>query len=275
MSQQSPLDNHAAEVPPDLDQPADIEASIVPEGESPFGPSPQPRLGIIHIMLWTAGSAMILAMYRALIDLANMPDQARVQWYVMQIGYSIVYGAALAGVILFGYRRLTKGAPFPVLPGHWLLLTWGIVFIVGSVGHAVQWAVRVWFDSYPPLVYGLAQWLSHTVAASILLVAIIRVKDSSYWRMYLWASLVLQLIQADAGLMQVPAMTMSFYLLQRWIYGLSAAVLVPWLLVTVARDWRRSVRRDWLHWTGIVVTLSGPVLFAIYTLWSLVVDWTE
>lgn len=160
MSQQSPLDNHATAVPPDLDQSADIEASIAPDGESPFGPSPQPRLGIIHIMLWTAGSAMILAMYRAMVDFDDMPEQARAQWYVMQIGYSIAYGAALAGAILFAYRRLTKGTPFPVLPGHWLLLTWGLVFIASSVGHMVRWAVRIWFDnSNLFLIYSLTQSL--------------------------------------------------------------------------------------------------------------------
>ena len=154
-----------------------------PEGESPFGPASQPRLGISHIMLWTLGSAMILAMYRALADLADMPEQARAQWYVMRIGYSIAYGAALAGVILFAYRRLTKGAPFPVMPGHWLLLTWGVVCIVSSGGHVAQWAFRLYIDSYPIVmyVYGFVQWLTHMVAALMLLVAILRMKDLAYW----------------------------------------------------------------------------------------------
>lgn len=247
------------------------------QGESPFGPLPQPRLGIIHIMLWTLGSAMILAMYRALVDLAGMPEQARAQWYVLQIGYSIAYGAALAGVILFAYRRLTKGAPFPVMPGHWLLLTWGVVFVVGSVGHVARWAVRFWLDSYPTVmfVYGFAQWLTHMAAALMLLVAILCVKDLAYWRVYLWASLVFQGILANMGLIGMPAATMVSYMLQRWIYGLGAIVLVIWLLATLARDRRRGIRRDWLHWTGVIVTLSGPVLFAIQMLWTFLASWTE
>jgi hypothetical protein len=70
----------------------------------------------------------------------------------------------------------------------------------------------------------------------------------------------------------IPGTWFFVFSLERWIYGLGAAVLVIWLLVVVARDRQRAVRRDWLHWTGVVVTLSGPVLFTIQILWSFLAD---
>ena len=275
MSQHSPFDEHSAAGPPDADPSPDHGLPAKPEGESPFAPSPQPRLGIIHIMLWTLGSAIILAMYRALADLSNMPEQARVQWYVLQVGYSTVYGAALAGVILFAYRRLTKGAAFPVLPGHWLLLTQGIVFTVGFGAYVVTWVLRNWLDVYSPMIYAIGQWLAHNVAVVVVLVAIIRLKDFGYWRVYFWASLVHQAIRATASLLGAPVGGIFFWSLQRWIYGIGATVLVVWLLVVVAHDRRRGVRRDWLHWTGVAVTFGGPVLFVIQIVSSMLLDWAS
>ena len=276
MSQHSPFDEHSAAGPPDSDPSSGLGSPTKPEGESPFGPSLQPRLGIIHIMLWTLGSAMILAVYRALVDFANMPEQARVQWYVLQIGYSTVYGAALASVFLFAYRRLAKGAAFPVLPGHWLLLAQGIVFTVSFAGHVAASVIRNRFDSLSPAIYGLGQWSAHSVAVVVVLVAIIRLNDFAYWRVYFWASLVHQAIRSSVCLVGVLPGTWYFvFLLQRWIYAIGATVLVIWLLIVVARDWRRAVRRDWLHWTGVIVTLSGPVLFVIQIVSSMLLDWAS
>ena len=273
MSEQNPLDHDSSADSPAAKQSSEFDIPMKPDGESPFGPSPQPRLGIIHIMLWTLGSAMILAIYRALAEFGSMPVEARAMWYVMQTGYSVVYGAALASVILFGYRRVTKGAPFPVLPGHWLLLIQGVVFTIGFAGHMAMWVAQQWVDNFIPAMYGLAQWLANGVAVLLLVAAILRLDDFSYWRRYFWASLVLHAIRATAGMMGTTWRTwLVAFSLQRWLYGLGAIVLAIWLLVVVVRDWRRGARRDWLHWTGVVVTLSGPVLFAVQMLWSILLD---
>ncbi len=101
-------------------------------GENPFGPPAPPPLRIAHLMLWTAGSAVILAMYRGIFDEIepSVPHAIRLILTVSLLLGSMICGAAISSVAVFLYRRFTKGPPFPVQPGHWLLLILGVVELV-------------------------------------------------------------------------------------------------------------------------------------------------
>ncbi len=248
-----------------------------PLGADPIGPPLQPRLSIGHVMLWTLGSAIILAAYRALVDTWEMPTHEHAFLLVMQVSSSVMYGAALSSVILFLHRRLTDGPVFPVQPGHWLLLTTGVLCVVSWLGYAAIHGAR-WFETSDDsafLTFLLQQFVVNASGVLLLVLAVIHLKDTKYWRSYFWANLMLHGVQGALGILGLAGCAIlgamsaySVYSIQFGLHWFAAILVLVWLLVAATLDWRRVVRRDWLHWTGVVVGLGGPILFLIHWAWA-------
>lgn len=236
-------------------------------GENPFDPPAQPPLRIAHLMLWTAGSAVILAMYRGAYDSIDyqVPNAMRTIFNVHRILSSIIYGAAIASVAVFVHRRLTKGPRFPVQPGHWLLFNQGLLVLVTLPG----WCVFVLLQSQgtsdggtrwitPGILFVGLQVLSHGTTVGAFGWALRRLQAERRWRLLFWLELGFGICNLLASLAEfVPWWPGLRVLGFQWM---SATVPAVWLVVAAILDWRRRARRDWLHWTGVVGQLSGVAL---------------
>jgi len=221
-------------------------------------------------MLWTAGSAVILAMYRAGADMSGMPGPSAWFWYVTVMVHSITYGAAVSAVVLFVYWRLTSGPTFPVQPGHWLLLITGALGIANFVAYTSLSLVSDWSSSLPVDLMTVAHLVFPRIAGGVLCVVVaVRLIDARYWRLYFWSRAIVELLQATTyihifGLIEFPDV---LSLVHQIAFALGSIVVFIWLIVAILLDWRRRNQRDWLHWTGIAVAFSEPILYLIQSAW--------
>jgi hypothetical protein len=253
---------------------------MVPDKPQP----PRNRLSIAHLMLWTLGSAIILAGFRAF---ANQPqqDQGRLGTIlsVFYLAYCLPLGAQVGSVAIWALQRVRGPQIFPTQPGHWLLLIEGVSGLLSWLGYAI--------------VLGTAQLLSLEtygqgslwLLAQIPPLATALVLYIRSWRNFrhegsLWGlanlALVLQhlLILAPVALLA----------LCEWFVGPSASAFYPYgpfevqsrccgpvsglavLLAGIADLRTRAAKRDYLHWAGIAsLVLLAALQFAL----PLIVQW--
>jgi len=257
-------------------------------GKSPFGPrSPfveyyrPPRLGIIHLLAWTAATAVLLKFNVAMemIETSShfdeMPTALRVFRQVIQFVQSTVHAAGIVGVSVLLLGRV-RGATGRLQPGHWIVAIDTVAFLVVHSWWALYTAARasgiierntfgfgsgfIWF--YLPFgVISLLRAATYGATATGL-------RDARRWRVLFATLAVVGLI---VSLIQIAA---SFSRGRFGLFGLTnlplwpliiAAVLIP----TVVLDLRRGPRRDWLHWLGIAVLGVGTALSMAWWGWSL------
>jgi len=231
-------------------------------------PSGAPRLGIIHFLLWMAGSALMMGMHR---DFASSAYEPTVEYALRQAIFlteSMVYGAALASLSLFYfYRRLA----FPSQPGHWLLL-----LLAASV--LLNWITSLFAPSGDDFAFqDTSRWilLRLTIRASIpsliLLVAgMVSIFDRSIvWGVVMLTCLLVVLVNyliwivftLDMAGMNFFNRLLDFPIIRILTY---AMIAVPALGIAVAClvDFLQRNRRDWVHWLGV-----GCRLLTVTTLW--------
>ena len=232
-------------------------------------PDQQHRLGIVHLLIWIAGVAAVLALYRAALESGWLEVSAagreEVRWW--QTAYGLVYGTAISGMGLVIYRRLRGDRSFPAHPGHWLLVFGGVAFSVDAAAFVLAkgmnsaWIAR--FGGSPGLYY-LQQWLAWGMALGVAIVVLARLRTA--WNWWLLAGLVAVLIAvnflthtlvmaqslAQAGGSSIISGAWPVYLIH-WARILGTAVCLASLPVVLGSD-RRP--RDWLHWVGIVALVA-------------------
>src|SRR6476620_8292961 len=106
---------------------------------SPFAEQPpRNRLTIAHLMLWTLGTAISLAFYRALSSDGQFPsDRYKTASLVFGLVYSLPAGARIGGLFFLGLKRARGERDFPSQPGHWLLVVEGLSTILAFGGQAI------------------------------------------------------------------------------------------------------------------------------------------
>lgn len=219
----------------------------------------QPRLGIVHLLTWTLGSAIILAVERALNeDSAMEAFGARTYVLTLRAIYAFVTGAALGGVLLFVYRRVRGGPSFPVAPGHWLLLTVGITTIVQITSYPFLIALTSIHGQLLLTVWLILQAVISLISAGLLLTATVRCTAGTRWQVALALLSVtdlLQFVTCGVGLLlgETTAYTpvWPFEVIQ-WLVLFGGVVV----LVTATIDLSQRIAFDWLHHAGVVVWLS-------------------
>src|SRR5688500_11346897 len=80
------------------------------------------RLGVGHLLMWTAGCAVALAIDRAFSRFVPHPRPPSFASQAVQIEHAVAYGAALAILAIFAWNRLRWRLVEAPQPGHWLLL---------------------------------------------------------------------------------------------------------------------------------------------------------
>ena len=237
-------------------------------------PIVQPRLGLIHFLIWTAGSAAILACQQAFVDLSEFPPSHRTFWLVANIIYSMIYGASVGSLVICAWRQLPGSVPFPTQPGHWYLVMCGVAAVVGWAGYAAM-ALRYpsGDDTYEYLVarYRFYLLMRLPMDATVLFIALFAASKCIQRRWF-----VLFLIVAIDAILRIVTIILVvkfsdyspfLYGIEEFVHGVGALFALPVMIVVLRLDLRAGDRRDWLHWCGVAVGVSGSSLYVVWFVW--------
>jgi len=254
---------------------SDRSTAVDPLGKSPFAPgSPFPEyyrpppLGIIHLLAWTAATAVLLRLSMAMemIRGDRIPQGLAIFRQVVYFIYSTAHAAGFVGacvLLLAKIRRL----PGRLQPGHWLLLIAALMSLLSLSIEALDiLAGAAGFDGYSVLTWYLAGLgLVEILCAGLYLYATLKSKQGKRWRVCFASLAVVNSIQGllylGASLLDTPA-SLTFSPFWSLIVG-------PVLLVTVVLDLRRGPRRDWLHWLGVAILATGVAVSVAWWVWSI------
>lgn len=240
---------------PVLAEPVNPASPPAPPPEDPRGG--RPPLSILHFLLWTAASAGLLALYRAIDTFRGTESEEETIWrsfdLLMRIGYSMFLGAMLTGAGIVLYHRF-RGRLRNIQPGEWLLVCQS-----GLVLLAIVFYSPFWFRGLPnPPNY----WMIQFVQGGILCVAVvvfvtiaIFARQAGPWRV-LFASV------AGLGLLEATAIILDVIVVGDWFsWGIvnlrnlasiaGALIGTAILIVLIVIDYIRRQRRGWLHNLGV------------------------
>jgi hypothetical protein len=232
-----------------------------------------PRLGIVHLLGWTLGVAVVLGVYRA----ANswfVQDGAAQPMSPWSLGFGLAYGTALGGLGLFLWRWWRGTGAGPTQPGHWLLVLGGIGFLLDvglvPVSQALVMLRYGSIQDYGHWVWQLHQFLGWSAGTFVGLFVLANLRGAS-WGWTIVALLFVLATALVAGLFVTALVAAQFGALGTWTWYLpmavktiGEAVVVMAILVAKLADRRRGLPRDWLHVGGILaVTLLASVDIAI------------
>ena len=234
----------------------------------------QTRLGIVHLLGWMAGCAVVLAIYRGTTDWAKIDPDYRATLRLWQLAFGLLYGTALSGLGLLAWRRLRGQTTFPSMAGHWLLVFGGIGYLHDAlttwIAERILAASSLSADGLSP--YYLQQSLGWGGAALAGLICCFAKGISIRWRVFV---LFVTLVFATNAATHILGATTQLapYFLRRplfsgsWPYYLAAlsravgeSACVGFLPLLVWFDARAGLRRDWLHWTGVVVVTGLAIV---------------
>ena len=208
------------------------DSSSTPERE-------QPRVGIRHLLVWTACVAVYFCLTRPAHDAFQGPDAPFPLFWLL---HGVGAGTALGGLLLWAARR-RQGLPFPSQPGEWILILHGLVTVVRITG-----AVLLAFVA--PLAtatncYAITLSLADWIAIALYLIAATRVKTRR-WRIGLIALAVINLVGWNPfdALLSIAVL---------------AAVVLP--------DVRQGVRWRWTHWLGVAIESWTCTTILILAVW--------
>jgi hypothetical protein len=261
------LASHRSAAEP-LEVPINVES---PENELP----PQPRLQIIHLLLWTAGTAVVLATWREHFAGSDSRSAAQVLAMVGFLLQAPLAGAAVASLGVWAYRA-RKGRRFPVQPGEWMLVVHGVTALAWAV---VLMLTRILFETPIRLdgattltffwllaascVYLICVFL---IEAGLYLTAAIRVRTAPAWRLFLACQGLRAFVNASrwaSNGLDTAFDLPELILLERFAAmaaNATVCVCLVMLIIAVVRDWRRRTPRGWMHWVGVVTALVTTLI---------------
>jgi hypothetical protein len=246
---------------PFADQTAATGEARLPKGEFPEGTLPrQPRLQIVHLLLWTAGTAVVLGAWRG--QLNEVPADfvlIRVLSMIQFFAVAPLLGAGVASLGVWAYRAL-RGIPFPIHPGHWVLVTLGLETLLragtstvwrGLFGESVYDSTEIRF-----VVWALIWSSISLIGAGLFLTAAVRIRAGLPWKVFLGGQ------AAHASIISlrwaVTAFIPSWWpQLALFAEGVVACVCIVLLFVAAAGDRRQRTQRDWMHWLGVITGLAA------------------
>jgi len=242
------------------------------------------RLGISHLLAWTAVAAVLMSITMSIRSLAEGSSHVRAAavsaessadglWAMKTI---VLAGGLVGAFVLVRDRR--RGATGYLQPGHWILAA---ECTRGAINTLCQAAVQILLLvnaatmslSRPLLlVYVAPQLLQFALVALIYLAGAIRCPAGRLWRAMFGLCAIGAVV---AALFAVCFMLGQFGLsgvvsrLQFLVVGVAILHFAPVVLLAIAavRDLRRRERRDWLHWLGIALVLTTTLLPLLSRLW--------
>ena len=243
-----------------------------PSPGSPSRPEPeQPRLGIMHLLVWTACVAVYFSVVRALVP----PDWApRLEpSLILAVGAEIGRATALGGLLIWVARRYRR-LPFPEQPGETFLVLLGIdaarIVLSLPIGYGVELGAIPWWAQ------ALFSSLAVLLICVLYLIAAVRTKTLR-WRVYfitvLAASAIVVLLPLSLMLAESllgPTFTAGRRLIP-FLPDLPRLLPGAVLLFVAVKDARQGLRYRWTHWLGTGIGLWNGLLGILSAAW---VTWT-
>ena len=243
---------------------------IPPPPDSPFAREPeQPRLGIIHLMVWTTCAAVYFSLISTLRRAFESPDDG--VDIALWVAYGLGSSAALGGLPLAASRRW-RGLPYPGQPGETLLLLLGVGAATNMLGYLL--VMLAYSDDWSDSGISTGLYVGFTCCnvlflGVLYLIAVVRTK-SLRWRLFFVAKPLVVVITYV-----LPVAITSFFATMRWyaIFSHGPEILLSAFLVGIAaKDFREHVltrvQYRWTHWLGIAVQLWSGAVLIVYAIWS-------
>jgi hypothetical protein len=247
-------------------------------GKSPLAPSSPfaeyyrpPQLGIIHLLAWTAATAVLLKFSMAMEMIRDMgggslPQGTRAFQQIVSFVYSTAFGAGIVGTGILVLAKIRR-APGRLQPGHWLLLIATVTWLLSlSIEGVFVLAESAGFDGHPAFIWFLAALGVRAIfCAGMCFCATLASRRGSRWTIC-FASLAV--VNSIEGLLYL----CSALLDSPWPLSLTplrSLIVELTLLVTVLVDLRRGPRRDWLHRLGVAVIATGVAISVAWSVWSM------
>ena len=257
----SSADDHQPDAPPPSAPPADV---------SPFAPTSPfveylqpPRLGIIHLLAWTAAMAVLMKFGQGMKMLqadavSSLGPAYETMQSIMQSAYAAVGAAGFVGAAILLMTKIRR-TPGNFQPGHWILLVNAPVMLMYYLSFML---LAVWGRLEDrPVDFA---WHLGTIALLSLLhaggyiVAIWKARAPRRWKAY-FLLLVLVLLLQSLIYLVVALTDRSILLSWGWSMVWSAIGGIS-LLTVVLFDLLKRTRRDWVHWTGVAVVAASVLL---------------
>ncbi|MCD4728543.1 MAG: hypothetical protein K8R46_12825 [Pirellulales bacterium] len=187
--------------------------------------------------------------------------------YVLQGVSAAVFGAALVGAGIL--VRFSRVATFNRLqPGHWLIINFAIVGLLGML----FWPIWRRYSTEPNTSLMICTAIYIMITGVLFCYAAMRLNDAKRWKasfgffaaVYLLVSITISVLIALPGTLR--SSSMLILLLEYGMIALPAAFLIIAIiaiimfLAAIVIDVRTKCRRDWLHWLGIVMVASIPLI---------------
>jgi hypothetical protein len=222
-----------------------------------------PRLGIVHLLGWTLGVAVVLGIYRA-ANAWHSQDSIAPSMSPWALGFGLAYGTALGGLGLFLWRWWRGTGSGPTQPGHWLLVFAGLGFCLDLFAMAAAEAiVYLWTGTIDGFrTFNLHQCLGWSLGALVALVVLCRLREASVgWIVVtalLFVAMSLAAMQHIISFVAAEAGALGSWTWQVPLVGktIGVSIVLAALVVAEIADRRHGRPRDWLHAGGILaVTL--------------------
>jgi hypothetical protein len=209
----------------------------------------RPRLGIRHLLLWTACAAVYLLVHQGFYPRG---EERLAGFHAAQLAaHSVSGGTLLVGLLLWGAFRIRK-VRFPSSEGELLWLILGIVMLAGisfiPMYRARYRGVNSGWESSILIIGTVTSGTLYLVAWVRLLLAAFRTRKR-LWRALFVVLLALPILQVFWCCGGRHSYKFGLYSVTWFVFlslngSLTAAVL--------CRDWRQTPRPPWTHWVGIL-----------------------
>ena len=250
------IDPMTTDIPPNspFQAPQDVPPSTEPE---------QPRLGIIHLMGWTACVAVQFSVGKTFPFVQTDSVLQLEPSLILAVGAEIGRGTALGGLLLLVVRRYRR-LPFPSQPGEWLLVLLGIRTVTAILQRGLLFYMAPNDTMSWQAFSGFGVLISLLMAVLYVLAAVkTRILR---WRVYFVAALV-------AGVMTVILpflVSLVGAMPPNTPKGLAALHQSPWLALSVlllyvaVKDAGGDVPFRWPHWLGVGIALWNAILLVAW-----------
>jgi hypothetical protein len=226
--------------------------------KSPFA-AETPRLGILHFLVAMTGVAICFSSGRMIDDLrrANTPADAAIAYQdVFKALGGVIAGLAMAS-LGFVPARWRRGERYPVWPGEWLLLSYGLTAVLTSGAMIAMETGRVngWFSNRGEDDFGRMGWFyagSTLFQFAVNTIAAVRVRIRP-WRTYFTIAALLCLLMTG---IHGTAFGMGSF---RCALLADVPCLVL-IVVAILGDLVQRRRLPWTHWFGAGLYASALVL---------------
>ena len=230
-----------------------------------------PSAGVRHLLLWLTTVAFCLVgvryslIHTTYADSVAVPEFSRTPWiavtfWMFIIVSAIVRGAAIAGAIIVVRAHFSNTQAVTWHPGHLLLLVLGVDSMVAGVADMTM--ICYFSAPFLRLVAAVGHGAMSWVITPSFFIYCAWKRSERPWKVYFISASV---VTVFPGLVMIMYPVTGPIRAHGILIALHACLNIGLVAVAII-DRIGSEKRDWLHWTGIIVAI---VLDGIAILWSL------